>query len=232
MPPRVSHPTDVPLCARVCQRVLWLGDPAAEGAGPGERPMIDADSGAARRPGRRRGQSAPLGGPALRRRAVWLPSGRALDAPSGAPGRAATAAVADEALQGPAQRNPESSRPGLPCRGAQHQMGHRQYLHADSRTLALPLCRAGCIFRARGGLLDEPASGPPVGRPSGADGALATARQDPRAFCTRIEAVSLPPRNISGSWTRITSRAAGVPWAAVPTMPPPRASSACSNGNE
>ena len=70
MPHYVSHPTDVPLFARVCQRVLWLDNPAAECAGSGERPVIDADSGAARRSGRRRGQSAHLGGPALRRRAV------------------------------------------------------------------------------------------------------------------------------------------------------------------
>ena len=30
MPRRVSHPTDVPVFARVAQRVLWLGDPASE----------------------------------------------------------------------------------------------------------------------------------------------------------------------------------------------------------
>ena len=46
------------------------------------------------------------------------PSGGAFDAPSGAPGRAATAAVVEEARRGPAQGDPESSRPRLPCRGA------------------------------------------------------------------------------------------------------------------
>ena len=143
-------------CLRVSrQRVLRLGDPAAECAGPGERPVTDADSCAACRPGRRRGQSAHLGRPALRRRAVWPPPGGALDAPSGAPGRAATAAVAEETLRGPPQRDPESSRPGLPRRGAQYQMGHRYYLHSHGRTLVVPVHRAGFVFGPGRGLVDE-----------------------------------------------------------------------------
>ena len=80
--------------------------------------------------------------------------------------------------RGLAQRNPESSRPGLPCRGAQHQMGQRHYLHSDCRTLALPLCRAGFIFGARGGLVHESASGPPVDGPRRADGLVAAAQPD------------------------------------------------------
>ena len=47
MPRRVSHPTDVPVFAGVAQRVLRLGDPAAECASSGERAVTGTDLSAA-----------------------------------------------------------------------------------------------------------------------------------------------------------------------------------------
>ena len=40
----VSHPADVPVFAGLSQWVLWLGDAAAESAGPGECPITQTDS--------------------------------------------------------------------------------------------------------------------------------------------------------------------------------------------
>jgi hypothetical protein len=52
-------------------------------------------------------------------------------------------------------------------------MGDRHHLYSYSRTLIVPLYRAGLVFGARRGLVDESTSGPLVGRPSGADGLVA-----------------------------------------------------------
>jgi hypothetical protein len=62
---------------------------------------------------------------------------------------------------------------------AQYQMGHRYHLHSDGRAVVVSLCRAGFVFGARGGLVDEPTPGPPVGGPSGTDGVMAAARPCP-----------------------------------------------------
>ena len=40
MPRRVSHPTDVPVFARVAQRVLRVGDPGTQAASPGEQRLL------------------------------------------------------------------------------------------------------------------------------------------------------------------------------------------------
>ena len=76
----------------------------------------------------------------------------------------------------------ESSGPKLQCGSPQHQMGHRYYLRAHGRALAVPLHRAGCVFGPRGGLSDEAASEPLAGRPSRTDGVMAATRAHPGHF--------------------------------------------------
>ncbi len=49
-------------------------------------------------------------------------------------------------------------------------MGHGYHLHSDGRALVVPLCRAGFVFGARSGLVDESASGSPTGGSGGAYG--------------------------------------------------------------
>jgi hypothetical protein len=44
MPPGVSHPTDVPMFAGLAQWIQWLGDSAAEWAGPGKYPITHKGS--------------------------------------------------------------------------------------------------------------------------------------------------------------------------------------------
>lgn len=82
MPQRVSHPDDVSMVPGLAQRVLWLGDPAAEYAGPGQCAVVGANPYAACRPRRGRRESAHVGRPALRWGVVWPPPGGALDAPA------------------------------------------------------------------------------------------------------------------------------------------------------
>ena len=94
----------------------------------------------------------------------------------------------------------KSSGTGLQRRRTQHQMGHRYYLHSHGRALVVPLCRAGFVLGPRGGLVDESATGTPVGLAGCADGVVAATRAHPRHSCTRIGAVNLPPRNTNGSW--------------------------------
>ena len=96
-----------------------------------------------------------------------------------AAGRTATAAVAEEARRGPSPWNLQSSGAGFPCGGSQHQMGDRHHLHSYRRTLVVLVRRIGFVFGPGRGLVDESASGPPAGGPSGADGLVAAARTDP-----------------------------------------------------
>jgi hypothetical protein len=58
------------------------------------------------------------------------PSGSSPDAPGRIAGRAAASAMAEEALRGASQWDPESSGAGLPRHGTQYQMGHRYHLHS------------------------------------------------------------------------------------------------------
>lgn len=94
-------------------------------------------------------------------------------------GRHRVARVAEEAFWNPSKWDAESSGPGFPRHDTQHQMGDRYHLHSDRRALVVSLCRAGFIFRAGRRVVDESAAGSPARRPSGTDGALAAARQDP-----------------------------------------------------
>ena len=98
---------------------------------------------------------------------------------AGLTGRAAAAAVAEEALGGSSRRDAESSGAGLHGHRPQHQMGHRYHLHSDRRALVVPLCRAGFVFGPGGGLVDESASGSPAGGPGGAHGLVAAPARTP-----------------------------------------------------
>ncbi len=70
----------------------------------------------------------------------------------------------------------------------QYQMGHRYHLRADSRTLAVLVCRLGFVFGRGGGLVHECAARLPARRPSGPHGHLAAARPDSShsAFGSRV----------------------------------------------
>jgi integrase-like protein len=154
MPHGVSHPDDVPMCAGLVEWLLWLGDPATEWAGPGERPTTGTDSSAAGRAGRRHGPSAHLGRPARCRGALLPSPGGAADASSRGAGRAPATAVAKEVLQGLSRWDSESSEPRLHGHGPQHQLGDRHHLRSHSRTLVVPVHRAGCVFGAGSRLVD------------------------------------------------------------------------------
>jgi transposase-like protein len=113
-----SHPADVPVFAGLAQRVLWLGNPTAECAGPGQCTAVGANPYAVCRPRRGRRESAHVGRPALHRSAVWdATGGGAADASSRTPGRAAAAAVTEKTVRGPSQCNPQSSGAELSCHG-------------------------------------------------------------------------------------------------------------------
>jgi hypothetical protein len=98
-----------------------------------------------------------VGSPALRRGAVWPPPGGAPDAPGRTARGAAAAAVAEKTLWSSSAWNPQSSGAGLHRDCAPYQMGHRYHLHSHGRALVVSLHRAGFVFGARGGLVDESA---------------------------------------------------------------------------
>jgi hypothetical protein len=78
---------------------------------------------------------------------------------------------------------------------------------SEPKNRATNSLRSGLVSQVAGGLLfrflvrlvDESASGPPVGHTSRAAGVVAATRA-PRSFGTRIGAVNLPPRNTNSAW--------------------------------